>query len=396
MSDDTIHDLTWLRISGRLYRPPDDPTRVEAFIPPAGRENHAANLALLPDGDLLCVWFAGSREGQADVRIACSRLPAGGACWSEPQWVSEDMNRSEQNPILFPTPDGPLWLLYTAQATRQGTRDEWERRREAGEVTGSYCMQWTAEVRRRVSTDGGRTWGPVETLFDRPGSFCRQPPLVLSNSEWLLPIYYSLETREGSHGQDYSVMLLSADRGATWSEHPVPDSRGRVQASVVETAPGELVAFFRSRAADRIYLSRSEDHGRTWTPPAPTELPNNNSSIQALRLHNGHLALAFNRFSANDDPTVALWPRRRYPVTLALSEDDGRTWPYMRHVDTSDDYAGPANAHLNRRCSYPSIVEGPSGTLHVVYSYRGRQCIKYVHVSEAWVRGTEEGEASVR
>jgi predicted neuraminidase len=35
-----------------------------------GHENHAANLGLLPDGDLLCAWFAGSAEGTGDMRFS--------------------------------------------------------------------------------------------------------------------------------------------------------------------------------------------------------------------------------------------------------------------------------------------------------------------------------------
>jgi predicted neuraminidase len=41
---------------------------------------------------------------------------------------------------------------------------------------------------------------------------------------------------------------------------------------------------------------------------------------------------------------------------------------------------------LNRRCSYPSIVQTRDGFIHVAYSYRGRQCIKYVRFTEDWVR----------
>ena len=48
---------------------------------------------------------------------------------------------------------------------------------------------------------------------------------------------------------------------------------------------------FRSRWADNIYASRSFDDGRTWTEPEPTELPNNNSSLQMTRLMNGDLGL---------------------------------------------------------------------------------------------------------
>jgi predicted neuraminidase len=206
----------------------------------------------------------------------------------------------------------------------------------------------------------------------------------LSSGAWLFPMYYSLESP--GHGDDYSVMQRSQDQGQTWQEVFVPGSRGRVQPSVVELAPGRLLAFLRSRAADRIYVSRSQDDGRSWSAPRPTLLPNNNSSIQAVHLQSGRVAMVFNHFSANNDPAKTVWPAVRYPVTVALSEDEGQTWPYMRNIDPSDGLVG-VNQPLNRGGGYPCILQTRDGDLHIAYSYRPRQCIKYVRVNEAWVMG---------
>jgi predicted neuraminidase len=246
-------------------------------------------------------------------------------------------------------------------------------------------MQWTAVIRCRISEDNGATWGPIETFSDKPSSFCRQPMVVLSNGDWLFPMYYSV--RGVRHADDYSVMRISENQGVTWTEYPIPGSRGRVHPSVLEIASSRLVTFFRSRAADRIYRSQSEDYGRTWSAPERTPLPNNNASIQALKLASGNIAIIFNNISSDDDDsTKSVWLRERYPVTVAISEDEGNTWPYMRHIDTSDDFCGAKNIQLNRRCEYPCIMQTRDGMLHMGYSYRDRQCIKYVRVSEDWVR----------
>lgn len=383
---DAILDLRSMVTSGELFRSPADGHRIEAFIPPMGSQNHAANMVELPDGDLLCVWFAGLMEGHVDINIALSRLPAGQTRWSKPVWVAEDAARSLQNPVIFCAPDGRIWLLYTAQETRGGTRDEWHAREERG----AFGMQWTAAVRCRTSEDNGHTWGPVQTSSAKRGSFCRQPMTVLSNGAWLFPMYYCPHDPEGAqgaaHANDHSVVRISQDRGVTWSEHPIPKSRGRVHASILELEPGRLIAFLRSRAADRIYVSRSSDYGHTWDVPEPTSLPNNNASIQALKLSSESIAIVFNSFSANDDPDRTVWPPERYPLTVAISEDEGETWPHRRHIDTGDDFCGEANVHLNRRCAYPCIIQTRDRMIHVAYSYRDRQCIKYVRFTEDWIR----------
>lgn len=370
--------------------------RLEMKLPTLSVQNHASNIMPLPNGDLLCAWFSGTQEGMADISIFTARLNKGGTQWSDLCQRSEDTSRSEQNPVLFPAPDGKLWLIWTAQ--KSGHQD-------------------TAIVRRRISDDQGRHWGEIETLFDRPGTFVRQPIVVLQNGDWLLPVFYCIanpgEKWLGDH--DYSAVKRSCDGGKTWSEHVVPESTGCVHMNIVELTSGELVAVFRSRWADSIYMSRSTDHGRTWLAPWPTQLPNNNSSIQCTCLDNGHLAMVFNNVSAKEStarrvslydeiedaepaPTVdvaasqptgrkAFWGTPRAPLTLAISEDAGQTWPYVRDLEVGDGYCLTNNSQeqLNREYSYPSIKQGADGMLHITYTYF-RQYIKYVRVSEEWAK----------
>ena len=141
---------TELRMDGRLRARCHASGIEEAYLPSPCVQNHAANLMSLPGGDLGCVWFGGTQEGKSDISIYFSRLRAGEKAWSNPLRLSEDADRSEQNPILFPAPDGSLWLLHTAQ------------------FAGN---QNTSVVKRRVSRDGGKTWSPADVLDRRPRHF---------------------------------------------------------------------------------------------------------------------------------------------------------------------------------------------------------------------------------
>lgn len=382
---------------GRLSINKNDSARIEAFLPTECVQNHAANLLPLPNGDLLCTWFGGTQEGIADISAYYSRLKKGSQTWTKAVKLSNDATRSEQNPLFFLAPDNVLWLLYTAQIA--GNQD-------------------TAIVRYRQSHDFGETWGPIKTLLEDPnkGIFIRQPITVMPNGDWLLPVFYCIakpgEKWVGSY--DTSGVMISKDNGKTWFNVDVPDSLGCVHMNILLLKNNSLYALFRSRWADNIYASRSTDGGYHWSTPIATNLPNNNSSIQATVLNNGHIALVFNQSSAKDaiarrislydeieDESCAnkkeaeiidgqknaFWGAPRAPMSLAISMDNGETWPYIRHLDEGDGYCMTNNSKdsLNREFSYPTIKQSSDGKLHIAYTYF-RMAIKYVVIDENWVK----------
>jgi predicted neuraminidase len=75
-----------------------EPDRIDAFLPSPCVQNHAANLAFLGDGLLACVWFGGTMEGMGDISVWMSRLPAGAGRWGQATRLTDDPERSEQNP----------------------------------------------------------------------------------------------------------------------------------------------------------------------------------------------------------------------------------------------------------------------------------------------------------
>lgn len=377
---------------GVLRPQAQDAQVVTAMLPSPCPQNHAANILPLPDGTLMCVWFGGSQEGVADISVWSSRLAPGACAWSEAVKLSDDPTRSEQNPVLFLAPDNVLWLLWTAQIS--GNQD-------------------TAIVRYRQSHDFGDSWGDIKTLLDKPGTFIRQPITVLGNGNWLLPVFYCRTQPEEKWvgNDDISAVKISSDQGKSWRDVDVPQSLGCVHMNITALPGGQLVALFRSRWADNIYYSQSTDGGESWSVPEPTTLPNNNSSIQVTTLADGALALVFNHMSAagaserraslydeiddgdgRKEPTVtsgrsAFWGAPRAPMTVAISPDGGKSWPWQRHLDEGDGYCMTNNSQekLNREFSYPSIKQGADGKLHIAYTYF-RQAIKYVRISPDWVK----------
>ncbi|CDM59658.1 MULTISPECIES: sialidase family protein [Rhizobium] len=376
-------------MTGEVVENASENGRADAYLPSPCIQNHAANLAFLPEGTLTCVWFGGTMEGMGDISIYMSRLAPGATRWSQPEKMSDDPAKSEQNPLIFNAPDGKVWLLYTSQTS--------------GNQDGSV-------VKCRISGDGGKTFGGVRVLCDIPGTFVRQPILVNRSGIWLLPIFrcIGLPGERWTGDVDTAGVLISRDQGKSWALTEVPDSVGAVHMNIVPLDGDNLVSFYRNRFSESVLSSRSSDGGERWSAPQPIDLPNNNSSIQATRLKNDVIAMVYNHSNASmsdarrqslydeidgdEDikvapaPTIerrkAVWGVPRAPLSLAFSSDGGASFPRRIDLDTGDGYCLSNNSKdsVNREFSYPSIVQGADGAVHIAYTYY-RRTIKYVRLS---------------
>ncbi len=337
----------------------------EAYLPAIFPSSHAANLLQLNDGTLLCFWFSGTWEGESGVAIVMSRLRAGSDRWSKPAVVDQQTGKSFQNPVGFEESRTELWLLHSSQ--------------DAGAGEANAQVEWVK------SHDNGSTWSARTTLFDAPGAFTRHPLVRMSKDRWLLPMYFS-SSRQTPNGveSNYSITQITTDEGRTWKQCDMPGTGGLIQPSVVKLKSGEYTAFFRSRSADAIYRSDSSD-GCAWSEPQKTILPNNNSSIHAIALQNGDVVMAFNNAQNTS----------RKPLTVALSQDGGITWPWARDIEAGRTGIGE-DGHLPKdiereEYSYPAILQRHDGTLALAFTYR-RATIKYVAFNEDWIKnGTTVG-----
>ncbi len=161
-------------------------------------------------------------------------------------------------------------------------------------------------------------------------------------------------------------MAMTSDEGRTWTFSHSPYGYGVEQPSVIQRKDGSLVAFFRdSSPARRIRFSESSYEGLIWTPIRNTVLPNPGSGLEALKLKSGRILLIYN--DVEDDPRCSL--------AVSLSEDEGRTWKWTRHIER--DQSG--------RYDYPSIIQTQDGMIHGTFSCNVRT-IKHVKFTEAWVQ----------
>jgi predicted neuraminidase len=369
--------------------------RLEAFLPSPMVQNHAAFIELLDDDSLACLWFGGTLEGKSDISIYGTTLAPGADRWTPSVQLSNDPDRSEQNPVLTRTGQGRWQLFHTAQPS--GNQDE--------------CLLRA----RDISISGGTLTGSAPRIIDLPlGTFVRGRFVRRSDGALMMPVFRCIsrpgQRWNGSH--DTAGVAVSHDDGATWDMTEVRGSIGSVHMTIVPLDGAHMVAFYRRRQSDFVHRSESLDGGVTWSAPEPTDVPNNNSSINVIRLADGRLAMVCNPTSAatssdrrvslydeieegDDRPDASggcspIWGVPRAPLTLCISSDGGKTWPLRRMVDDSPGTCLSNNSvdGRNKELSYPYLLEGPDGALHVAYTYF-RRAIKYVRLPKGWIDGEQ-------
>ena len=305
------------------------------FAPDQSGECHASTLVRLRDGRYLAAWFAGTKEGAADVAIYGAIRELDGRWCAPRQWARVD-NLPHWNPVLFAPDDETIWLFFKV---------------------GERCDCWRTWVTR--SHDCGRTWTtPALLVADDIGGRgpVKNKPIILSDGAWLAP--NSLED-----GDQWRVLTdRSSDSGRTW--HASPEvamdraritGKGAIQPTLWESSPGHVHMLTRS-ASGFICRSDSSDSGRTWRELTPTALPNNNSGIDLAMAPDGTLLLALN-------PVAENWGART-PLTLAHSRDNGDTWQTCYTLETTPG-----------RYSYPAVIATLAGFAGT-YTWR-RQSIAF-------------------
>ena len=391
-----------LTIAGLAIVPAAQPQfSSELIFPLESWHNHSSSVVETPKGDLLVCWFHGSGERTADdVLIRGARWSRSKRTWSAPFTMADAPGFPETNPVLYIDRKERLFFFWpliiahrweTALMKYRISTDyqqadgppSWAFQdnivlspKNIAAKTKAFVAAAAAGASPQLAAAGARLVERAEDeYFSRMGWFTRTHPLELPSGRLLVPMY--------SDGYSFGIMAISDDGGVTWKGSEPIVGLGGIQPSVVRKNDGTLVAYLRDNgpAPKRALMSESKDDGESWTDARDSDILNPGTSVEVVRLRNGHWIMVYNDLE-----------RGRYSLVAAISDDEGRTWPVRRHLD------GPPGAEVPNQYHYPSVIQARDGAIHVTYSYftpEGKS-IKHARFDEGWVRAGDPGAVEAR
>jgi predicted neuraminidase len=305
---------------------------------------HCSVIQQLDSGDLVVGYYAGSGEARPDAAWVMARRRPGAQAFSRPAVVADTPGKPEGNGILYQNAQGRLLLVY---GTMHGKLDG---------PPGPGVRWVTCDLRMKTSDDRGETWSDVTMIEEDLGHVPRCKPIRLSDGRLL----FGTEYKDG-----HSRIFRSEDDGATWGEIAQIPGEPNMHPTLVARGDGSVLALLRPAGGQRCVLrSHSTDAGQTWAPAERTQLDSVCAAIDAVRMADGRVALVWNHSR-----------EVRNPLTLALSEDEGDTWPCVRDLVT-----GEGEFH------YPAMIQSRDGHLHISFT-NNRRTIDHVELLPEWIEG---------
>ena len=276
----------------------------------------------------------------------------------------------------------------------------------------------------RRSTDGGKTWQPMQVVYEEDGDakitignpcpvierttgtiwlpFCRNNDRVFITKStddglsWDKPVEITKDVKipewrwyatGPGHGiqlqsgrlvvpcdcndirdkKQHSLVFYSDDRGQTWKPGSVTEA-AMDECEVVELVDKSLLLCMRNyRGKNRRAFATSSDAGLTWSKPTHHEqvfCPTCQASIQR---YSPLAAGGKNRilYSGPGGPG-------RKSMTIRLSYDEGKTWPVAKVL-----YEGSA--------AYSDLVVLPDGSIGCLYERDGYRKISFARFTLGWL-----------
>ena len=329
------------------------------WLPDTGAPSvHAASMIALKDGAVRAFWFAGSREGAADVSIYSSVYDSKSAHWSAPTVVIDRISAQQGlaryiaklgNPVPARLADGRLQLFF---------------------VTVSIGGWAGSSISTLTSDDEGLTWSNPQRLISSPlanlSTLVKSPSITFTDGRLGIPAYHEWIGRFGE--------FLRVDAGQVIDKRRMSSGRSAIQPLVFVNDAQDASAYFRQTRSEglpkQIPVSHTQNAGQSWQQLEDLAIANPNSAVAGLLLKNGARILVLNNIEAG-----------RYRLALLMSDPTSGKWQIIEVLE--DDEALP-NAQ-RKEFSYPYLISVDGDDAHLVYTW-DRKKIRHRYFSGAWLK----------
>jgi hypothetical protein len=320
--------------------------------------------ANLPDGELITV---------EDSPVATNALISrdDGETWQKiPIFKEPDRFRISYERALTCTRNGTVIISFMNLVERANWKWDPEKHDSPDAQLPNYVVR---------AHDGGRTWEAPQKM----------------HNDWTGAIRDMIQLRDGTivftsqmmlhnPGRHAVVTYASNDEGRTWQRSNIIDlggighHDGAIEATLVQRKDDSLWMLMRTNWG-RLWQVVSNDGGNHWHPIGPTNLDASTAPGILERLESGRIFLAWNRYyyegteefpkyGGDNQATGTLTSNNRQELSIAFSEDEGKTWSDPVVVATVLPDAN--GAYPRKEVSYPYVFERRPGEIWLT-TWRG-------------------------
>lgn len=294
----------------------------------------------------------------------------------------------------------------------------------------------TEEANYRVSTDEGKTWGPVKKIggggkvavshgefisykgslwafqgeydgimenlrmhayllnentdkwedkgiVSRNNFWAMTAPEKMENGNWIMS---GFKVNEGGSGSNPPAVAIShGDDFTQWDVVVIPmEMKGVWGESSVMINGSEIINVARWGNKSMALASKSKDYGRTWTELTSSNMPMSTSKPYTGKLSSGHYYLIGTTFRGVH--------KTRDPLTIAISRPGELFFSKIFVIRHAEFPEGPGESGAGVRLGYPHAYEY-EGKLYVGYSNNGGKVGR--PKSKDWREGANNNSAEL-
>lgn len=319
---------------------------------------HSATAVELDNGDILGMWYGGTREGHIDVALYSATFDQKHKVWSGHKKVLDRLDAANSlnryikkigNPVLIKHPQGPIVLIY---------------------VSVSLAGWASSQINMAVSYDEGQSWHDSKQLTTTPfiniSTLVKNAAVIYSDGTIGISAYHELKG-------EFSEIIRVNLNGDVINKYRMTSGTNTIQPSIIVRNPKEAIALIRdsSRDPQRVHFTETQDAGKTWTPYEVLAVKNSNSAVFAFKDNKERNWMVFNDLTRDVEHS-------RNNLAIAVSTN-GREWKTLHYFENPE-----LTPELDAKYSYPWVMESANNHYHLFYTV-DRKYIKHIEFNQTWL-----------